>query len=172
MNNLKEIRELFGATQEDVARLLDVSRVTISKAENDADYRLSIAQLEKLSLFFYIGPEFFYDNELSDPAKQRIMESSSKLKERNKSSNNSHQEVITQLLDVPNVRAMLDYMLHAKVLLAKSEDLTTEQLEDIVEVNKKLGVRLEVLLQAKRSTKDTVSLTQSLHEFAKKYEEE
>ena len=172
MNNLKEIRELFGATQEDVAKLLQVSRVTISKAENDAGYKLSDAQKEKLSLFFYIGPEFFYDKKLSDSARQRIIESSRKAKERSKNSNDSHHDIINRLLDIPSTRVMLDYMLDVKILLAKSEDLTTEQLEDIVEVNKKLGIRLEALLEAKKSTKDTMSLNQSLNEFAAKYEEE
>jgi len=168
MNNLKEIRELFGATQEDFAKLLQVSRVTISKIENDPDYKMSDAQKEKASLFYYIGPEYFYDKKLSNVAKEAIIKAGKKIKEHD---NISHQDVVRGLLDISTSQAMHNYMLSVKILLAKSEDLTIEQLEDIVEVNNKLGIRLKTLLEAKKATNDNISLTQSLNEIVTKYED-
>lgn len=57
MNNMKLIREIYGATQNDIAKIIGVSRVTLSKWENDTENKVPYTVLEKLSLFFGIGPE-------------------------------------------------------------------------------------------------------------------
>ena len=65
MNNLKNIREIYGITQEEIAKAINVNRATISNWENQEDKKASSASLEKLSLFYGIGPEFFYDEALN-----------------------------------------------------------------------------------------------------------
>ena len=60
MNNLKKIREIYGATQEHVANAVGVNRVTIANWENGSSLA-SATNREKLSIFYGIGPEFFYD---------------------------------------------------------------------------------------------------------------
>lgn len=59
MNNLKLIREIYGATQDEIATAININRATISTWENSDDKRASNTSLEKLSLFYGIGPDFF-----------------------------------------------------------------------------------------------------------------
>ena len=59
MNNLKIIRELYGATQEQVAKAINVNRVTVANWENGTSVASSSNQ-EKLSFYYGIGSEFFY----------------------------------------------------------------------------------------------------------------
>ena len=59
MNNLKEIREIYGATQEVVAAAINVNRVTVANWENGNSVASGSNQ-EKLSIYYGIGPEFFY----------------------------------------------------------------------------------------------------------------
>ena len=63
MNNLKSIREIYGITQDEIATAINVNRATISNWENSDEKRASNANLEKLSLFYGIGPEYFYEQE-------------------------------------------------------------------------------------------------------------
>ena len=79
-NNLKEIRELYGATQEQVATAINVNRVTVANWEIGNSIASSSNQ-EKLSLYYGIGPEYFYKKELNDVARQLISEASAKARE-------------------------------------------------------------------------------------------
>ena len=72
INNLRLIRELYGATQEQVARALSVNRMTVANWENGNSVA-SAANREKLSMYFGIGPEFIYDKALSEDAKKVIL---------------------------------------------------------------------------------------------------
>lgn len=63
LNNIKKIREIYGATQEEIAEAINVNRVTVSKWESGSS-RASNSNLERLSFFFGIGPEFFYEKSL------------------------------------------------------------------------------------------------------------
>ena len=79
MNNLRRIRNLYGATQEHVARAIGVNRVTLANWENDSSVASETNQ-EKLSIFYRIGPEFFYKKELDAIAESLIAETSKKEK--------------------------------------------------------------------------------------------
>ena len=73
MNNLKNIREIYGITQDEIAKAINVNRATISNWENQEDRKASNSSLEKLSLFYGIGPEFFYEEELNDTVRQMLV---------------------------------------------------------------------------------------------------
>ena len=49
INNLKQIREIYGATQEQIARALSVNRVTVANWENGST-TASSANREKMSM--------------------------------------------------------------------------------------------------------------------------
>lgn len=54
-NNLKQIREIYGATQEQIARALSVNRVTVANWESGSTVA-SNANREKMSIYYGIGP--------------------------------------------------------------------------------------------------------------------
>ena len=87
MNNLKNIREIYGITQEEIAKAINVNRATISNWENQEDKKASSASLEKLSLFYGIGPEFFYDEALNDTVREMLVQNSKHQREIEKVSN-------------------------------------------------------------------------------------
>ena len=64
-NNLKQIREIYGATQEQIAEAISVNRVTVANWEAGNSVA-SGSNREKLSIYYGIGPEFFYDKELTE----------------------------------------------------------------------------------------------------------
>ena len=59
-NNMKLIRETYGATQEEIAKVAGVNRSTVSQWESGSIIAPS-TKLEKLSLFYSIGPDSFYE---------------------------------------------------------------------------------------------------------------
>jgi transcriptional regulator with XRE-family HTH domain len=63
INNIKKIRQMYGATQEEVAKAIKINRSTISQCENGV-IKASSASLEKLAMFYGISPNSFY--EISD----------------------------------------------------------------------------------------------------------
>ena len=80
MNNLKQIRELYGATQEQIAQAINVNRVTVANWENGTSVASSSNQ-EKLSMYYNIGPEYFYEKELDEVAKKNVTDASARAHE-------------------------------------------------------------------------------------------
>ena len=74
INNLRQIREIYGATQEQVAKAIAVNRVTVANWEAGNSIASS-ANREKLSLYYGIGPEYFYEKPLDEDAKKIVKES-------------------------------------------------------------------------------------------------
>lgn len=169
MNNLNEIRKLFGCTQEDLAKLLGVSRVTISKMENDESYHMTEAQKEKLSLYFYIGPEYFEEKELDDVAKEHIIAAGKRVMQRPDKENTSQAEIVSKLVEISPIEAMKSYMISTKVLLVKADELTIEQFKDIIDVNEKLGIRLKYMLDEKKKQQGS-NITEAINMLMEKYE--
>ena len=81
MNNLKNIREIYGITQDEIAKAINVNRATISNWENQEDKKASNSSLEKLSLFYGIGPEFFYEEELNDTVREMLIQNAKRQKQ-------------------------------------------------------------------------------------------
>lgn len=157
-NNMKLIREIYGATQNDIARIIGVSRVTLSKWENDLENEAPYTVLEKLSLFFGIGPECFYNMILDNKRKELIIAAAMKAKEVD-----SRNEVIKEdkfrelFLNTTFDEAISKYMFSMKVLLALSDEGKVEDLKIVHKINEKMNKRLEAIISLKEEDKDTIN---------------
>ena len=80
MNNLKQIRELYGATQEQIASAINVNRVTVANWESGNSVASSSNQ-ERLSIYYGVGPEYFYEKELDETARQILLNTAAKARE-------------------------------------------------------------------------------------------
>lgn len=154
MNNLKTIREIYGITQDEIAKAINVNRATISIWENQDDKKASNSSLEKLSLFYGIGPEFFYDEELNDTVKNMLIQNSKHQKEIEKNTNGEHDKT----KDFHNLfssltfdQAVQQYMTATKLLLATADEGSLEKLETALKINKKMGARLESIVTIRQT---------------------
>lgn len=153
MNNLKLIREIYGATQDEISTAINVNRTTISSWENNNEKRASNANLEKLSLFYGIGPEYFYEQALDEVARNLLLESAKHQKEleanddfHRKKAEDFHQ----LLLNINFDRAIKDYMFAMKIFLTTLDEGTLEKLELALKINQKMGKRLETEIALKK----------------------
>ncbi|SHK18797.1 helix-turn-helix domain-containing protein [Desulforamulus aeronauticus] len=150
MNNLKEIRDLFGYSQEEVARALEVSRVAVSKWENN-ESKISQSNLERLSLLFNISPDYIIGKPLDLQAIERITRTGQNIREQDKKEDDpKHFEIIRELTKIDVKNLIRDYFLTTKLLLVKAEEIENHQLDDLVKVNKKLGNRLQKIQELRK----------------------
>jgi transcriptional regulator with XRE-family HTH domain len=159
MNNIRLIREIYGATQSEIATVLGVNRVTISKWENDLDNKISPSLLEKLSLFYGIGPECFYDLELDDQRKQMLVNNSKKAKEIEEANHTKKEDKFNELFSTTTFdEAIARYMIAMKVLLALSEDGKLEDLKIVHQINEKMNARLNAIIKSReKETGESIS---------------
>lgn len=153
MNNLKYIREIYGITQEEIARAINVNRATISNWEQQDNKRASNSSLEKLSLFYGIGPEYFYDVEISEEVRNMLIKNSKRQQKIEQESNGEH----TKANDFSKMFSSLTfndavehYMTSTKLLLATADDGPLEKLETALIINKKMGARLESIVNIRK----------------------
>ena len=158
LNNLKRIREIYGATQEDIAKVAGVNRSTVSQWENDAN-KAPNTKLERLSLYYGIGPEFFYEQELSADVVEMLVNNSSREQQITQQSNGNRNKAaelaeITDNLSFNDVRSK--FMYYMKLLLATAD---TAQLDDLVtaeQIALKMIKRLDAIIEIrKEEEKDT-----------------
>jgi len=153
------IREIYGATQSDIASIIGMSRVTLAKWEKDTENKLSYAILEKLSLFFGIGPECFYEIELDGKRKQMIVDASIKAKEIDSENNTSKEENFKNIFSNTTFnQAISRYMLSMKMLLALSDDGDVDDLRIVLKINEKMNKRLESIISLKEEEEDKESI--------------
>ncbi len=153
MNNLKQIRELYGATQEQVATAVNVNRVTVANWESGNSVA-SASNQEKLSIYFGIAPEFFYDRELDDKAKELIIDTGKKAREivsSSKGTRNKEDEYHHAFETMTFNSAMQGYMLSMKILLAKADDGDLDSLKTASLINKKMGNRLDAIIKVRET---------------------
>lgn len=155
MNNLKLIREIYGATQEQIAMLLGVNRVTVTKWEN-GDTRISPANQEKLSLYYGIGPEYFYDKEIDSTIVEMLVASA----KRSRTVSEQTQGIRIKERDFNKFfstqtfsEALQRYTYSMKALLALAETADLETLKTAELVNRKMGERLKSIIELKESEK-------------------
>lgn len=154
MNNLKLIREIYGATQSEIATALGVSRVTIAKWETDLENRVSQSVVEKMSLFYGIGPEFFYDLELSAECKQILVNSSNKAREIDEAKHTKKEDQFKEIFSNTSFdEAISRYMFSMKVLLGLSDEGKLEDLKIVHQINEKMNARLDAIIKVRE--KDT-----------------
>lgn len=153
MNNLKLIREIYGVTQDEISTAINVNRATISTWENSDDKRASNANLEKLSLYYGIGPEYFYEQPLDETARGMLIESAKRQKElesKNDSHHNKAEEFHQLLSSISFDEAIQEYMIAMKLFLTTLDEGSLEQLETALVINKKMGKRLETEIEVKK----------------------
>lgn len=149
MNNLKQIRELYGATQEQVAQAINVNRVTVANWENGISIASNSNQ-EKLSIYYGIGPEYFYKKELDEEAKYLLMNASSRaqeLKNESEGKRVKEQDFQNMFKSITFKQAMEQYMFSMKILLATADSGKLEKLKIASLINKKMGARLDAIIK-------------------------
>ena len=172
MNNIKQIRELYGATQEQIAQALNVNRVTIANWETGNSVA-SNANREKLSIYFGIGPEFFYDKKLDNTAKEMIISTANKAKQivrESEGKRNKEDDFNKMFNSITFAEAMSRYMMSMKILLSVSDNGEIDKLETAVQINKKMGARLETILDLRKKELDAgePSIEELMEEFSDK----
>lgn len=169
MNNLKTIRELYGITQDEIATAINVNRTTISIWENNEEKKASNSNLERLSLYYGIGPEFFYDKELDETARQIIIENAQNQRtlEQNKPSRHKVDEFHDMLSKINFDEAIRRYMVSMKIFLATLDEGSLEKLENALIINEKMGARLKMAIDLKKQEKENneESLSKLLDNF-------
>ena len=157
MNNLKEIRELYGSTQEAVASAINVNRVTVANWEN-GNSNASSSNQEKLSMYYGIGPEFFYDKELTEDARQLIITTGIRSREIAKKSNgkrNKEKDYHQMFESLSFSDAVNHYVFAMKLLLATTDSADLEKLKAALLVNEKMGARLKATIEVREKEADS-----------------
>lgn len=161
MNNLKEIREIYGATQEEIASAIGVNRVTVANWELGKSTPSAINQ-EKLSIYYGIGPEYFLKEPLNDTVRQMIRGTSNKAQAIVAQSNgrrNKAQEYRETFENTPFSIIMKRYMSAMKMLLATADHAELKELETAFLINKKMGRRLKAFITVRKEEEATAEPT-------------
>ncbi len=158
-NNLKTIREIYGATQEQIARAVCVNRVTVANWESGASIP-STTNREKLSLFYGISPDFFFDAELTEDAVQMIKDVSEKERKITSESDGKRdktEEYHKMFEEIDFGKLLDDYMITTKLLLAKADDANLDSLRTALTVNERMGKRLKAIIDIREEEeKETI----------------
>ena len=157
MNNLRKIREIYGITQEEIAKAINVNRSTISMWEKPDSKPASSSSQEKLSLFYGIGPNFFYEDELDNTVIEMLVNNSKKQNEIEKKAKGQRlksAEFNEFFSSVTFEDALKQYMHSTKILLATAEDAPIDKLELARKVHQKLDVRLESILKRRKEEEE------------------
>lgn len=152
MNNLKLIRELYGATQEQIAQAINVNRVTVANWENGTSIASSSNQ-EKLSIYYGIGPEYFYNKELDDVARKLVIDTSSRAQELSEKSDGKRvkeKDFHEMFESLTFKQAMTQYMFSMKMLLATADSGELDKLQTAALINKKMGARLDAIINLRK----------------------
>lgn len=153
MNNLKYMREIYGATQEEISELLGVSRVSISNWENGTgNSRISRVNQEKLSTLYGLGPEYFYDKEIDSNAKALILETKDKASYVEKEYNTQKDENVQSVFKTCSFKdAVENYMCAMKLVIALADTCTLHDLELAYKINEQMSRRLTNVLELRKN---------------------
>ncbi|MBQ3134813.1 MAG: helix-turn-helix transcriptional regulator [Oscillospiraceae bacterium] len=152
VNNLKLIRDLYGATQEQVATAVNVNRVTVANWESGNSVASSSNQ-EKLSLYYGIGPEYFYDKDLDETARQIVVQSGITAREvlEKTAGKRVKEDDFHRAFESIDFKEALDrYMFSMKLLLATADNGKLDKLETALLINRKMGARLEAIVELRK----------------------
>ena len=170
MNNLKQIRELYGATQEQIAQAINVNRVTVANWESGASVASSSNQ-EKLSIYYGIGPEYFYEKELDEVAKKIVTDTGTRAQDLTQNSQGKRvkEEDFHKMFEsVTFKQAMAQYMFSMKMLLATADSGELDKLKTAALINRKMGVRLDAIIDLREQEES--SGEPSLYDLIEKVE--
>ncbi len=148
-NNMKRIREIYGATQDEIAKVAGVNRSTVSQWETGT-LRASNTKLEKLSLFYGIGPECFYEiPEINNERREILVKNAEKAKEIEASSEakrNKADEFKQMLESISFAEARNRFMFSMKMMLATADHGELEDLKVAHQITIKMAKRLEAFI--------------------------
>ena len=149
-NNMKKIREIYGATQDEIAKVAGVNRSTVSQWENGA-LKASNTKLEKLSLFYGIGPDSFYEiPEVDQIRREMLIASARRAKEIEAESEikRSKADEFKQLLEsITFDDAVSRFMFSMKMMLATADNGDLDALKEAYEITQKLAKRLDAFIR-------------------------
>ena len=149
-NNMKKIREIYGATQDEIAKVAGVNRSTVSQWENGA-LKASNTKLEKLSLFYGIGPDSFYEiPEVDQIRREMLIASARRAKEIEAESETkrSKADEFKQLLEsITFDDAVSRFMFSMKMMLATADNGDLDALKEAYEITQKLAKRLDAFIR-------------------------
>ena len=149
-NNFKRIREIYGATQDDIAKVAGVNRSTVSQWETGT-IRASNSKLDKVSIYYGIGPECFYDlPEIDDARREMLVANAKKEKEISEASNNTRNkadEFSKMLESMTFKQARHRFMYSMKMLLALADDGDLQDLKVAYEITQKMSRRLAAIIE-------------------------
>ena len=168
INNLRQIREIYGATQEQVAKAIAVNRVTVANWEAGNSIASS-ANREKLSLYYCIGPEYFYEKPLDEDAKKIVKESADAAESGNAEGEHlSMEEAFGKLFEsLTFSQSLSTYTLATKMMMATADQGKLDKLKTAYQINQKIGRRLEMMIQLREEEDEE---GESLHELLKEVE--
>lgn len=153
-NNVKKIREIYGATQEEIAKVAGVNRSTVSQWETGA-IKASNSKLEKLSIFYGIGPECFYElPDIDDTRREMLINSAKKeklVREKTENKRNKVDEFSEMLQSLSFNEARARFMLSMKLLLSTADDGQLKDLELAYEINHKMAKRLDAIIKLRKA---------------------
>ncbi len=153
-NNFKQVREIYGATQDEIAKLICVNRATISQWETGS-IRASTANLEKLSIFYGIGPETFYEiDDINESRRNMIIETAKRAKEIEERSNGERNKVADLKEMFENIsfnKTRSKFMFAMKMLLASADHAETiDDLQLTYDITIKMANRLQAFIEIRK----------------------
>ena len=149
-NNFKLIREVYGATQEELAKALGVNRATVSNWETGAT-RATGSNLERLSLFYGIGPESFYEVELDSVRRELLIAGAQRQREREHDGIHSKADELHTLFErIPFAELRRRFTFDMKLLLAQADSAPLEDLKMAALLMEKMGRRLDAILHLRQ----------------------
>jgi len=150
MNNLKVIREIYGATQDEIATAIGVNRATVSNWETGSS-KASSSSLEKLSIYYGIGPECFYEIEIDDNRRQMLIDNAKRAKQlENEGKGNMAAEFHEMFEHMSFNDVIKRYMFSMKLLLASADTGKLDDLETAYLINVKMGERLKAIIKLRK----------------------
>ncbi|EPR09965.1 helix-turn-helix transcriptional regulator [Ruminiclostridium papyrosolvens] len=153
-NNFKQIREIYGVTQDEISKIVGVNRATISQWETGTT-RASSANLEKLSIFYGVGPETFYElEEIDETRRYMIIESSKHAKEIEEQSHGERNKVddLKEIFEsISFSESRRNFMMAMKILLASADHAETlDDLQLAYDITIKMAKRLNAIIDIRR----------------------
>ena len=153
MNNLKAIRRAFGATQDEVAYAIGVTRVTIAKWEGEFSHPTG-ANLNKMAIFYGIDGAYFYEWALDAETKALLAVNGETLRATQRADAAKQREIdelAVLMAPVTFADASAQYQLSLKLLTARVDEATLGELRTMVALHRKMGSVLYTLLEQREA---------------------
>ncbi len=167
MNNLKIIRKLYGATQDEVALSIGVSRVTIAKWEGEFSSPTD-AHLKKMAVFYGIDAPYFFELPIDDETRRTLKENGQTAREERRRDGRKRRDIddlAVLMAPVTFDDAMGQYQLALKLLTAHAVEGTIGDLRTICELHDRMGNVLHNMLEQRLAEEDAAAQNKGIPLF-------